>query len=257
MNHPIKIGDQEAWRRDFGEDKRYDYPLDNNSVVVDIGAFNGEFTEKILRKFGCRAVVFEPTDAIETRNASRWYSGEGTAQVFKAAAWTYDGKLKMGGESFWVSSKERYNYQEVDCVDIATHFPLQQVNLCKINIEGGEYELIMHMIASGLIAQILNLQVQFHLINGEDCEVMYEIIADALSKTHRISWRCPFVWESWERVYEPKVEAKFDIEAVNIRKCRVCKKGTIQKIKLFNPDDPDQGEVYECTECHNNVDFVN
>lgn len=253
MNHPVKLGDQAVWHRDFNEEKRYQYQLDKSSVVVDIGAFDGEFAEKILHKFGCNVYIFEPTDAIE--QWAHWYGG-GRVQIFRKAAWTYDGKLKMGGESFWVSTKEQYNFTEVDCVDIATHFPQSVVDLCKINIEGGEYELLLHMVENNMMPSIRNLQVQFHLIDGEGSELMYNTIEAVLRKTHKLSWRCPFVWESWELIKDEQPEERKLIGRVADRRCRVCKKETIQEIKLFNPDDADQGEVYECTECHNYVDFV-
>ena len=36
------------------------YPLDRDSVVFDIGAYTGQFTDKILLKFKCNIYAFEP-----------------------------------------------------------------------------------------------------------------------------------------------------------------------------------------------------
>jgi hypothetical protein len=41
--------------------------------------------------------------------------------------------------------------------------------------------------------------VQFHLIE-QDNDLVYGKLSERLSKTHKISWRYPFVWENWERL---------------------------------------------------------
>ena len=84
-------------------------------------------------------------------------------------------------------------------MDIAKYLQ-SEVALCKINIEGGEYELLQYIISKGLMKNIKNLQVQFHYIEGKDCEKMYSVIEGLLSLTHRQTWRFPFVWENWERL---------------------------------------------------------
>jgi hypothetical protein len=84
------------------------------------------------------------------------------------------------------------------CVDIAPYIN-KEIALLKCNIEGGEYELLNYIIDNGLINRIDNIQVQFHYIEGQDCEKMYEELATKLSKTHSLTWRTAFVWENWKR----------------------------------------------------------
>jgi hypothetical protein len=69
--------------------------------------------------------------------------------------------------------------------------------LIKINVEGAEYPILKNLIDNGDITKIKNLQIQFHLFDGvENSE--YDTIVNELSKTHKLSWRFPFVWENWE-----------------------------------------------------------
>ena len=85
------------------------------------------------------------------------------------------------------------------CEDI-TKYLRQEIAVCKMNIEGGEYQLLDYIIETGTIKNIKNLQVQFHLVKGYDSEKCYKLIAKRLGQTHKITWRYPFVWESWKRI---------------------------------------------------------
>ena len=40
------------------------------------------------------------------------------------------------------------------------------------------------------------------------------------------------------------------------RFCPNCKEETIQVVKLYNPDNPEEGEVWECTKCKENTDWA-
>ena len=66
----------------------------------------------------------------------------------------------------------------------------------KINIEGAEYDLLEHLIDTGLISNIHNIQVQFHdfVSNAEQRMIMLQ---KELEKTHGLTYQYPFVWENW------------------------------------------------------------
>lgn len=168
----IHLGDH----TDFPEDIRYDYPLGPTDTVLDIGSYRREFADRIIKEYGCKVECF---DALDNR-----------------AAWLYVGKIAMGGNYLYTSALADNPDKEYWCVDINPY--LCNVALVKMNIEGGEYELLRHMLPH--IGEVKYLQVQFHLIDGMDCEKLYKDIATELSKTHKLMWRYPFVWESWERI---------------------------------------------------------
>jgi len=67
----------------------------------------------------------------------------------------------------------------------------------KINIEGGEYDLLSYIIGKGLHKSIKNIQVQFHKVDGLLWEVRSTSIQRQLMKTHELTWQTPFVWENW------------------------------------------------------------
>ena len=72
------------------------------------------------------------------------------------------------------------------------------VDLMKVNIEGGEYELLEHLIAKGLVPRIRNIQVQFHEDVIPRAARRMERIQSSLAKTHHLTWQERFIWENWE-----------------------------------------------------------
>lgn len=162
------------WQDEDLEHLRYEYDLKPSDFVIDIGSYRQEWADEI-RKKGCKVECFEALD--------------------NRAAWTFDGELDFGGAYYYSSmfaEEKPYKYR---CVDIAPY--LKNVALLKINIEGGEYGLLWYIIEKGLINEIDNLQVQFHVMEGSD--QMYEELRELLSKTHSLTWRYPFCWENWKR----------------------------------------------------------
>jgi hypothetical protein len=82
--------------------------------------------------------------------------------------------------------------------DFLAETGLPKVDLLKINIEGGEFPLLEHLIASGLINKVIHLQIQFHDF-FPDATARRERIRLLLTRTHVEQWNFPFIWESWKR----------------------------------------------------------
>ena len=101
--------------------------------------------------------------------------------------------LKFGVEGEEASIFHSASLVEVEAVDLKNY--LTDYDLCKINIEGGEYLLLNDLIDNNMITKLNNIQVQFHLI--ENYQEEYNKLAEKLSKTHELTWRFPFVWENW------------------------------------------------------------
>lgn len=168
------------WQEQNMEPLRYAYDLYPDDIVLDIGSYRREWGKEIESRYGCSVNYF---DALDNK-----------------AAWLFDGTIKMGGDYLYTSIYAEKVDKEYRCVDIA-HYLQEEIALVKINIEGGEYELLNYIIDRGLMNNVVNLQVQFHLIEGmiAESERMYNELAKRLKQTHEISWRYPFVWESWQR----------------------------------------------------------
>ncbi len=187
------------WFRVGGDKKyRYSYPLTKQSVVYDMGGYEGEWTTKINDLYECRIEVFEPVkkfaEALEKKFKHRpnvqvhAFGLAGSARTEKinldlASSSTY----KKGGQTEAVKL-----IRAADFIQENT----KTIDLIKINIEGGEYELLDHLIKTGLITQIKELQLQFHVFVPKARPERLRI-QQLLSKTHTMTYNYPFIWENW------------------------------------------------------------
>lgn len=181
---------QAIWQGQNLEHLRYEYDLKPDDVVIDLGAYRGEWANEIRARYGCCAIAVEPTDGID----------DYPCEYIKKAAWTHDGKLKFGGAYYYTSAFEN-PVREYECFDVNSLLSrFDEIALLKVNIEGAEYDLLEHIYRAGFMPRIRDLQVQFHLIRGEQSEMRYEVISELLSETHSITWEYSFCWENWRRI---------------------------------------------------------
>ena len=73
----------------------------------------------------------------------------------------------------------------------------RKIDLLKINIEGGEFDIIPAIIESGDVKNVSYLQIQFHnfITHANEQRI---IIRNQLAITHLEIWNYDFVWESWK-----------------------------------------------------------
>lgn len=184
---------QSLWQSQQLEHLRYEYNLMPEDVVIDIGAYRGEWADQILDRYGCKMIVIEPTDNITQHTA---FAG---TEVINKAAWLFDGKLGFGGAYYYTSAFEDPTH-EYECFDVNSLLRrFDEIALVKINIEGAEYDLLEHIYRGGLMSRVRDLQVQFHLVEDEDSIMRYEVISELLLETHSPTWRYVHCWENWRR----------------------------------------------------------
>ena len=72
---------------------------------------------------------------------------------------------------------------------------ITKVHLMKINTEGGEYLLLMHIVDNDKLGLVDEYQIQLHNFI-EDAEHKRESIIKSLSKTRKRTWYYTFVSEN-------------------------------------------------------------
>jgi len=192
------------WFRDHGDETlRLDYPLDRESVVFDLGGYRGDFAADMAGKFGCRVHLFEPVKTFHDACAQRFDNDElvtchhfglmGTAGEFRIS-------LEEDGSSIVAerSSAPGETVRVEAFADVVGSLGVATIDLLKINIEGGEYDVLRHLVDTGLIERVRFIQVQFHDFIPHAVRMRNALRTD-LARTHSESWNYPFVWESWER----------------------------------------------------------
>lgn len=184
--NPVSL---KTWQDNNLEHIRYEYDLKAEDVVIDLGAYTGEWATEMYNRHMCCPIVVEPTEYINDYTHG---------PIINKAAGTHNGKMSFGGRAYYSSVFEPGDH-EYECFDVNNmliDYPV--IDLLKVNIEGAEYDLLQHIIGAGLHARIKNIQIQFHQIEGVPYELWYKEIADKLSKTHSLTWQYPYCWENWK-----------------------------------------------------------
>lgn len=193
--------DFSKWLADSGDSTlRLNYDLNENSVVFDMGGFKGEWSKNIFDKYNSNIYIFEPVD--EFYNIiCKGIKGNPKIQPFKYGLGPKDEDLEISithdssstfnkdGTLENISLKKYKNFIEANSIE--------NIDLIKINIEGGEYDLLEHIISEGLQGKIKNIQVQFHRFIPE-CTERRQKIREELSKTHELTYDYEFIWENWK-----------------------------------------------------------
>lgn len=186
--------------------------VDDVRVIVDAGAFDGDWSLRAFEKFGAEVYAFEPSP-LSLQQAEARLAGIPQVHLMPYALGASDGEMLLveGG----MGSTLHDSATELDDVsttpvavrDIAAVFDelgLERVDLIKINIEGGEYDLLDRLIASGYIERCRCLLVQFHEWHP-DAYARRRRIRKQLRDTHTLDWSHYFVWERWTRRGEPPI----------------------------------------------------
>ena len=190
------------WFRDKGDSTlRLDYDLTAASVVLDLGGYEGQWASDIYSRYCCSLHVFEPVRAY-AENIKRRFAKNAHIQVNSFGLGPADMEIRIGlsndGSSVFQRATQTEQGRLVEAKAFFDENGITQVDLMKINIEGGEYELLEHLLDTGLAAKISNIQVQFHDF-VPNAEARMKAIQERLSKTHFLTYQYEFVWENWKR----------------------------------------------------------
>lgn len=190
------------YKKDRREAVRQDFDgLNEDSIVLDFGGFEGNWAHDIYEQHKCSVHVFEPHPRFAKALRAR-FSDNDKIVIHEYALGTVEGTLNLtddGDASSALCENENAVLGKVIPVaEFVAHYPDTELALAKINIEGGEYDLLPALIETGLITKIRILQVQFHLYS----EALIAVRKDLVSKveqTHNSDWSYPFVWEQWTK----------------------------------------------------------
>lgn len=191
------------WFRDRGDETlRLDYDLDAGSTVLDLGGYRGEFAAAIIGRYACRVFIFEPMPAFFELCRERFLNTKTVICLpYGLSKTTSLAPIHIDADSSSTFVPANENVEAVDIrlravEEVWSELDIGEVDLCKINIEGGEFDVLERMIETGIISRIRHLQIQFHSF-VPDAAARREAILAHLAKTHVRSWNYEFVWESW------------------------------------------------------------
>jgi FkbM family methyltransferase len=188
------------WKKDLGEKNlRLNYPLTKDSIVFDLGGYQGDFAYEISKRYDPFIYIFEPQTQYYEYLLKRFHN------YLKIKVFNY-GLYNKNDVSFLSSEqnassifKNRMSGIKINLQEFKSQFNifnLNQIDLCKINVEGAEYPILLHLLEFDLIKKIKYLQEQFHNFYPKAVNLR-KTIREELRKTHTEQYNYPFVWESW------------------------------------------------------------
>lgn len=179
---------------------RLNYPLNKDSVVFDLGGYKGEFAADIYNKYQSTIYVFEPIQSFYNI-IKQQFADNPKIKAFQYGLAGQDQTMQISltdnSSSVYIKSKLTETIQLKSIADFIKTNNIDHIDLIKINIEGGEYDVLEALIEHNMLPLFTDLQIQFHdFIIPNATERMKKIQAE-LSKTHQLTFQYEFVWENW------------------------------------------------------------
>ena len=199
----LNIPQLQRWQGDSGDyTHSLTYDLNENSTVIDLGGYTGEWAREIINRYNCNVYLVEPVEESYKILLEKFRSNP-KVHILKVGIGIKNTEKVMyvngDGTSFNTETGEAITVEIRTVESVLNQWNLEKIDLLQVNIEGDEYELLQHMIDTGLINKFKNLQVQFHL-GIKDAVAKHESICEGLiEKGFKIKYSYPYVWEAWTK----------------------------------------------------------
>lgn len=190
------------WFSDNGDKtlRLYYNDLHRDSLVFDVGGYEGQWTSDIYSMYRCKVHIFEPVEQFANSIRRRFFKNPDiVVHQFGFSDRNFTTKLALDKDSTsaFKLGKTLVDAKFVEAVDFFADNNIKFIDLMKINIEGAEYDLLDSLLNIGWARNIRNIQVQFHDFIP-DAKLRMAEIQKRLSITHELTYQYIFVWENWK-----------------------------------------------------------
>lgn len=195
--------DLQKWFSIGGDDSlRVNYPLNENSIVLDLGGHEGTWTQKIFDRYQCNIYVFEPIPNLY-KNLVEKFKNNDNIKIFNFGISDQDNEIEISllndGSSFYINSENKVLAKVISIIRFLKENKLDDIDLIKINIEGDEFPVLKTLIENNMVNVFKNIQVQFHQFIPDSVNKR-SWIREKLNLTHKLTYDYEFVWENWEKI---------------------------------------------------------
>lgn len=188
-----------------------DVELPEGAVVLDVGAYIGEWSERVLQRADARGPrdlrvhAFEPEPS-SVKQLRKGIGQDPRVQLHPFGLGGHD-RLELltidgPGSSVYgdpatpgVLGATEVELRDADAV--LSSQAVDRIDLVKINIEGGEYELLDRLHDAGWLGRMGTVIVQFHEF-APDAYRARRRNRRWLAETHRCTWSYTWVYERWD-----------------------------------------------------------
>ena len=177
-----------------------DFPLDESSTVFDVGAYDGDWAGALWDRYHPTIYAFEPSRR-PRRALTAGVGANDRVHVFDYGLGRSDhvGRLGLAAAGSGFHKAGVMGAVDVPVRDIAgvlEELGLERLTLLKVNIEGGEYDLLDRLAETGWLDRIDHLLIQFHEWQPRAYWRRFRNRRD-LARTHDEIWCHSWMWEYW------------------------------------------------------------
>ena len=178
------------------------YPLTEESWVIELGGFMGNWTKRIYDNYKSNIIVIEPIEDF-CNVIKRDLSSNEKIKIEQLGISTEpkDVMISHNGDASSQYLEQTSNQITIHCEPLEyflDKYNVNKVDLMQVNVEGEEFPLFEHWLKSDILSKFKFIQIQFHRV-GTDYEERKQKIQDGLrSKGFVCNWEYPYVFESWE-----------------------------------------------------------
>ncbi len=188
-----------------------DVDLREGAVVLDVGAFVGEWSQRIVERAAERGPHDLQIHAFEPEPSSIKRFGQSVGQDARVHLHPFGlggrdraEQLAIDGPASSVyvnpAATDVFGSTEVQVRDVhavLTSLAIERIDLLKVNIEGGEFELLDRLHETGWLARTGAVIVQFHEF-APNAYSGRRRNRRQLAETHACTWDYPWVYERWD-----------------------------------------------------------
>jgi len=192
-------------KQDKINDFRHRYDILPGDIIFDLGAYEGSWCDRIMSMYPESQIhIFELLPKYAEGLLER-YSPYNNVIVNDFGLSAYNAEVKISEDGLSSSAINhnigtKIHIGKIKLFDdylISNAIP--NIKLLKMNIEGGKYDLLEHIIRSNWINQIENIQIQFHNY-GQEFVQRRDAIRENLSKTHYLTYDYVWTFENWRMI---------------------------------------------------------
>ncbi len=205
LKDPAALIARDYLKKNKSMDYRHRFIFEPNPVIFDCGGHNGDWTNRMSRMYkgvNPRIYIFEIVESFIYKLQIRFKNNK-NIQVFEfgLGSGNHDVEFYASDIATSIFTENSHSDREIgkirDVVEFIKAHSIEKIDLLKMNIEGGEYELLDRLITSGEIKKCKNIQIQFHNY-GEWSIEKRDFLKNELKKTHVCIYDFEWTFEGWQ-----------------------------------------------------------
>lgn len=192
-------------------DRLWDYPLTEDSLVIDVGGYRGDWSWELRRRVQCGLIIFEPIKEFYQHCVERFRSQHDVMIInaglsnknervelskMEECSSAFVNRTTVENITYRAGCEERETVALRDVAELVNFH--SDISLMNINAEGAEFEIIERLLSSQAITLVRYLQVEFHKFRA-DAKRREAVIDACLRSTHDLKFATAEGWSAWRR----------------------------------------------------------